>query len=98
MGEYRLTRGADDDLLEVFIYGLSRFGLRQAEEYRDGMIRCFMLLADNPRLGREADVFAPGARRHEHARHVVFYDEQPDGVLITGIVHERSLRRLRQIT
>ncbi len=47
-------------------------------------------------MGRKADELAPGARRHEHARHVVFYDEQPYGVLITAIIHERSIRKLRR--
>ena len=95
MGEYRLTKDADADLLKMFIYEFEVFGLSQAEEYRDGMIRCFEILAENPRLGRKADAFSPGSRRHEHARHVIFYDEQLDGVLITGIIHERSIRGLR---
>ena len=95
MSEYRLTRDADTDLLEVFLYGFETFGLPRAEDYRDSLTRCFELLADNPKLGRKADEFAPGARRHEHARHVVFYDEQPYGVLIIAIIHERSIRRLR---
>ena len=38
MGEYRLTQNADDDLLNMFIYGFETFGLAQAEEYREGMI------------------------------------------------------------
>jgi toxin ParE1/3/4 len=67
--------------------------LTQAEAYRDGMTQCFQLLADNPRLGRKADEFSPGSRRHEHAHHIIFYDEQPDGVLITGVIPERSIRR-----
>jgi toxin ParE1/3/4 len=95
MSEYRLTQDADDDLLKMFVYGFETFGLAQAEAYRDGMIQCFELLADNPRLGRKADQFSSGARRHEHARHVIFYEERPDGVLIIGIIHERSIRRLR---
>ena len=94
MSKYRLTKDADGDLLKMFIYGFETFGLAQAEEYRDSMTRCFQLLSDNSRIGRKADEFAPGARRHEHARHVIFYDEQPDGVLITAIVHERCIRRL----
>jgi toxin ParE1/3/4 len=95
MSEYRLTQDADDDLLKMFIYGFETFGLAQAEAYREGMTQCFELLADNPRLGRKADEFVPGARRHEHAHHVIFYDEQPDGVLILDIIHERSIRSLR---
>ena len=95
MGEYRLTKEADTDLLRMFLYGFETFGLAQAEEYRDGILRCFELLAGNPRLGRKADEFAAGARRHEYARHIIFYDEQPGGVLIIGIVHERSVHRMR---
>jgi hypothetical protein len=38
--------------------------------------------------------FAAGARRHEHAQHVIFYDEQSYGVRIIGIVHVRSIHRL----
>ncbi len=95
MGEYRLTKDADDDLLKIFLYGFELFGRAQAEEYRDSLNRCFQLLAENPRLGRNADELAPGARRHEHTRHVIFYDEQPYGVLITAIIHERSIRWLK---
>ncbi len=94
MNEYRLARDADADLLELFLYGFETFGLAQAEDYRNSMIWCFELLAKNPKLGRKADEFAPGVRRHKHARHVIFYDEQAYGVLITAIVHERSVRGL----
>lgn len=95
MSEFKLTKSADADLLKIFLYGFETFGRAQAEEYRDGMRRCFQLLADHPRLGRKADEIAPGTRRHEHARHVIFYDEQPYGVLITAIVHERSVSWLK---
>ena len=94
VSEYRLTRDADADLLDVFLYGLETFGLTRAEDYRDSLTRCFEILAANPKMGRKADEFAPGAGRHEHARHVIFYDEQPDGVLIIAIIHERSIRKL----
>jgi len=63
MNEYRLTRDAAGDLLDVFLYGFETFGLVRAEEYRESLTRCFTLLADNPRMGRKADELAPGARR-----------------------------------
>jgi toxin ParE1/3/4 len=94
MAHYRLTRDADSDLLKMFVYGLETFGLVQAEAYRQDIVQCLALLADNPRMGRRADEFAPGARRHEHAQHIIFYDEQPNGILIIGIIHERSIRGL----
>jgi toxin ParE1/3/4 len=93
MSEYRLTKAAEDDLLNAFIYGFESFGRPQAEQYRDGMIHCFQLLADTPHMRRRADDFAQGSRRHEHGRHVIFYDEKSYGVLIIAVIHERSLRR-----
>ncbi|MCI0467227.1 MAG: type II toxin-antitoxin system RelE/ParE family toxin [Beijerinckiaceae bacterium] len=59
MSENRLTGDTDDDLLKLLLYGIETFGLPQAEAYRKGMTQCFQLLADNPRLGRKADEFAP---------------------------------------
>jgi toxin ParE1/3/4 len=93
MAKYRLTKEAENDLLKIFLYSFEIFGLAQAEEYRKDIIQCFELLAENPRLGRNADKFAPGARRHEQAHHVIFYDAQSDGVLVICIVHERSMPR-----
>ena len=79
MAEYRLTRAAEEDLLEAFVYGFEAFGPAQAEDYRQSMTQCFELLAGNPRLGRQADDLVPGARRHEHGRHVIFYESSPMG-------------------
>lgn len=76
MSEYRLTKDADADLLEVFIYGFETFGPIHAEDYWDSITRCFGFLAENPKRGRKADDLAPEARRHEHTRHIIFYDEQ----------------------
>jgi len=93
MGEVRLTRNADDDLLQLFLYGFDAFGLTKAQEYRDGVVQCFELLADYPRIGRLADETGLDMRRHEHAHHVIFYMEIPEGVLITAIIHQRQLPR-----
>lgn len=58
MTEYRLTKAAEDDLLDAFIYGFETFGQARAKEYRQSMVHCFQLLADMPRMGRRADDFA----------------------------------------
>ncbi|MCK2053565.1 type II toxin-antitoxin system RelE/ParE family toxin [Methylobacterium sp. 37f] len=94
MGEYRLTQRADDDLLDLFVFGLQNFGDVQAQRYRTGLDRCFRLLADNPGLGRPAHRLAEGVRRHEFESHVILYEEIPDGVLILALVHGRSVRGL----
>jgi toxin ParE1/3/4 len=94
MNSYGLTEEAADDLVTIFLDGIESFGLSQARYYRDRLERCFALLANNPRMGRPADAFSAGARRHEHGSHVIFYEEALHGVLVIAIVHQRSIRRL----
>lgn len=95
MSSFRLSQRADSDLLDIFVYGIEQFGEAQAERYQIDMTRCFGLLADNPRMGRPADSIAPGVRRHEHASHVILYEEDADGVLILAVVHGRNVRHLK---
>ena len=94
MRRYRLSRRADQDLFEIFRFGIETFGLLQAEQYQTDLTHCFDLLAQNPRLGRPADIIAPGLRRHEHARHIILYEIETDGVLILTILHQRRLLHL----
>lgn len=95
VSSYRLTKRAEDDLLDIFLFGLETFGLLQAERYKDGLEHCFQLLADNPKLGRTAETIGLGIRRHEHLSHVILYEEADGGVLIIALVHGRSVRRLK---
>jgi toxin ParE1/3/4 len=95
MGEYRVSDQADEDLLDIYLYGVARFGRPQAVECQFSFERCFELIADNPRMGRLTDTFRAGLRRHEHSSHVVIYKEQPDHVLIVAVVHGRSVKGLK---
>ncbi|PZR93921.1 MAG: type II toxin-antitoxin system RelE/ParE family toxin [Hyphomicrobiales bacterium] len=95
MNSYRLADRADRDIFNIFLYGMENFGLAQAEKYRDSMLRCFNMLAENPHIGRGADSVAPGVRRHEHGSHVILYEPESSGVLILALVPARSVQRLQ---
>jgi plasmid stabilization system protein ParE len=58
MSEYALTRRAEADLFDIFLFGYEQFGVRQAEIYAAELEHTFQLLADNPRMGREAAAIA----------------------------------------
>lgn len=94
MSSYGLTQRAKDDLYDIFLFGYEQFGERQAEAYAAALEHVFQLLAENPRMGREAMAVAPGVRRHEHGSHVILYEEAPPGILILAVVHGSSVRRL----
>lgn len=94
MSDYRLSKLAESDLLDIFCFGYQQFGGQQAEAYAAALEQTFLLLANNPEIGRRAETIAPGLRRHEHGSHVILYEETAAGVLVLAIVHNRSVQRL----
>lgn len=92
MADYRLSARAEGDLLDIFIYTIERFGLAQAERYQHDLTLCFDLLAENPGMGRPASTVAEGVRRHEHGRHVIFYEATTSGILVLALIHAASLK------
>lgn len=65
----------------------------QADAYHAGLERTFDLLANFPRIGASVSDIAPGHRRFRFQAHIVFYTEDPDGVVIRVILHHsREIR------
>ena len=89
MTGYRLTRQADRNLGEIYLYAAEQFGICQADKYADELEHVFDLLAAHPLMGRPADKIRAGLRRHEHAGHVIFYRPTGEGVLIVTLIHRR---------
>ena len=92
MGEFNLTEFAASDLQAMLEYGYERFGINHALRYRDEMLDCFRLQSDNPRLGRQVDQKSQ-TRRHEHGRHVIYYDIDDSCILVLAIIDNRSIRQ-----
>ncbi len=91
MGLFRLSRGAEADLLGIGDYTLRTWGEKQAIRYISDLEACCQMLADAPALGRRCDDIRRGLRRMEVGRHVVFYRAQGKGILVSRILHVRTL-------
>ena len=92
MATFRFSRRAEADLLSIAGYTLHTWGEAQAYRYVGELETCCQMLADNPGLGRSCDDVRPGLRRMEHGKHVVFYRvQQPGGILVVRILHQRIL-------
>jgi toxin ParE1/3/4 len=88
---YRKTRRADDDLKEIYRYTQRMWGRAQAEHYIHGLEQRFRALAASPLAGiAREDLQPPGLRSFVHGSHVVFYQQQPYGVLIVRVLHGRQ--------
>jgi toxin ParE1/3/4 len=88
---FRLSRRAESDLMDIARHTLQRWGEDQAIRYINDLETCCRQLVGNPDLGRACDNIRPGLRRMEHGRHVVFYRQEPGGVLVSRILHQRML-------
>jgi toxin ParE1/3/4 len=88
---FRFSRRAESDLLNIGDYTLRTWGKAQAVRYLDEIEVCCRMLAKNPALGRPCDDVRPGLRRLEHGKHVVFYRQEPGGILVSRILHQRML-------
>lgn len=85
-----LTAKADDDLLGIYAYTAREFGRGQALSYKDGLQSVLDLLAATPEMGREIAEVRIGIRRHEHGKHVIFYQRTENGILVVRILPDRA--------
>ena len=88
---YRLTRKAEQDVIQAYLDGAREFGIDQAEAYHARLERTFELLADTPRLARERTELSPPVRIHPCGAHVIVYlVDENDDVLIVRLRHGRE--------
>jgi toxin ParE1/3/4 len=87
----RFTRLAEADLLDIGLYTNRTWGRKQCNRYLRQLEERCRQLVDDPRHGRPCDEIRSGLRRIRVGKHVVFYREEPGGILVSRILHERML-------
>jgi toxin ParE1/3/4 len=89
--KFQLSGAARKDLKKIANYTLQMWGEEQMWKYTRDLTKCCDLLAEGPELGRHCDRFAPGLRRFEVGKHVIFYLWEPDGIAVVRILHQQTL-------
>ncbi|MBT9469791.1 MAG: type II toxin-antitoxin system RelE/ParE family toxin [Pseudomonadota bacterium] len=84
---YRLSRRAEEDLIEIYVASVQAFGVTQAERYQDALEAAFDLIAEFPQIARERSEFDPRVRIHPCKSHVVVYLIASDGPFIVRVRH-----------
>lgn len=80
---------ADEDLIDIYLYGSQNFGQSQAERYFAEINQAFSFLADNPWVANERPEFVPPVRIHPHGKHLIVYTVEDDFLLIVRVLHQR---------
>jgi toxin ParE1/3/4 len=87
---YRISRKAEEDILDIYLAGIDRFGIAQAERYHTGLEGVFEIIARFPLVARQRHEISPPVRVHPYEAHIVVYLVDVQGVLILRVRHGRE--------
>jgi len=89
MPAYRLTNKAQRDLASIGRFTAKEWGIAQRNFYIKQLDHCFSQIAKNPELGMACDFIVLGYRKLPQGRHVIFYKQNPEGMVeIIRILHQ----------
>ncbi|MEM8937916.1 MAG: type II toxin-antitoxin system RelE/ParE family toxin [Bacteroidota bacterium] len=86
MTKYKLSPEAKEDLIRIYNYGISMFGLAQADHYLSQLLNCFERIAKNPNQYQSVDHIIPGYRRCVHKSDSIYFIANEKSIEIMAIV------------
>ena len=84
MRRYRVSRQAEGDLDEIFVYWVKRASLEIAERLVDSITDRFWLLGEHPNAGKSVSHIASGVRCFPAGNYLIYYRKSR---LATEILH-----------
>ena len=97
MAELDISPKAHDDLVDIRLYSLEKFGPDVADAYFLSFDQAFDRLSARPLIGKYHPEPGPGMRCLVHHRHRIFYLIENEMVVIVRIIHHArdNLRALK---
>ncbi|NQE63176.1 type II toxin-antitoxin system RelE/ParE family toxin [Caulobacter sp. RHG1] len=84
---YRLSRKAEDDVIQIYVDGVARFGVDQAERYHDGLARALDLLSAFPLAAPQRTELRGAPRIHPYKSHIIIYRLDGAGIFVLRVRH-----------
>jgi len=93
---YILSDAAADDLDGIWLYGLGRWGLKQADCYHKKILDMLDFLCENPELGKDRGELGSSYQSYLVGSHVVFFRQYEATIKVVRVLHQRmdSIRHL----
>ena len=86
MANYVLSQLAEQDVENIAIYTIEKFGSLQAEKYVTGLHQTLLILSEHPSMGSNQNHIKANTRRHVYRSHSIYYAIQNDTILIYRIL------------
>lgn len=90
MPDYRLSKAAEEDLIQIAQYGDENYGVEQSDRYRDQLKRRFLILAETPLLYPSVEHVRAGYRRSVCGMHSIYYRIEGQTVEIMRILGQQD--------
>lgn len=85
-----ISPAAQQDLRDIYQFGLRTWGRTQSSDYLDQLRAHFIALTNQPRVAVERPELAPNMRSLPAKSHVVYYRLQTDQLEIVRVLHGRQ--------
>jgi len=82
----RLTSLAEQDITDIWLF-IARDNVEAADRIIDRFTETFRLLANRPNIGSCQDRYRKGLRAFLVSRYVVFFQPEPEGILVYRVLH-----------
>jgi toxin ParE1/3/4 len=87
MKQYRLSRGAEIDLIEIARYVAEKATLEVAERVLSEIIESIIVIAAHPSIGRKEERYGKGMCSFPLQRYKIYYRARKGGILVLHIFH-----------
>lgn len=84
---YRLSRKAEEDILQIYVTGVGLFGVDQAERYYAGLEQAFLFLAQFPYAAPQRTELSRSSRMHPYKSHLIVYRLDGRNIVIQRVRH-----------
>jgi toxin ParE1/3/4 len=84
---YRVSREAEEDLDEIFVYWAKRAGLKVADRLMDSLSDRFWLPGEYLHAGRSAEHIAAGVRCFPAGKYLIYYRKMLRVIDILHVYH-----------
>ncbi len=88
LAEIELSEEADNDLIEIWLYGYAEFGAETADHYGQSFQKAFDLLSRYPFAGEARRDIDPTIRSLGHNSHHIYYDVEGTIIRVRRILHK----------
>ncbi|MEX0812853.1 MAG: type II toxin-antitoxin system RelE/ParE family toxin [Chitinophagales bacterium] len=88
---YKLSNEAKNDLIRIHQFGITKFGVDQADKYFNTFFEYFDIIAERPYSFESVDYIKPGYRRCVCGSDSIFYKIENNVVEIMAIIGQQDI-------